>query len=51
MATTQLSTHATGQDWRRWLRHETVLALILVAIGALVWTLADRGLLDPALLP
>ena len=28
-----------------------VVALILVAIGALVWTLADRGLLDPALLP
>lgn len=27
------------------------MALIVVAIGVLVWTLADRGVLDPALFP
>ena len=28
-----------------------MMALIVVAIGVLVWTLADRGVLDPSLFP
>jgi rhamnose transport system permease protein len=50
MATTELTTRPAGIDWRRWLRHETVLLLILVLALVVLATQTDRFLTTDNLL-